>query len=152
MKKTLIIGVGSILRGDDGIGMRVIDELKKEKFPPDVELHGADISGMDLLKYLPEGGRAIIIDAADMNLEPGDIRVFGPGDIKKADLSDSVSTHGMALLETLTLAEKLGIDCGITVIGVQPENTGYDLDLSETVKSRISDILDIVKEQLFSAF
>ena len=29
--KTLIVGVGSILRGDDGLGMRVIDELKKEK-------------------------------------------------------------------------------------------------------------------------
>ena len=39
MATILIVGIGSILRGDDAIGTRVIDELEKENLPGDVKLH-----------------------------------------------------------------------------------------------------------------
>lgn len=148
MNETMIIGVGSVLRGDDGIGMRVIDELEKAELPDNVNLQGADISGLDLLKYFPEGGRAIIVDAADMGEEPGTIKVFAPEEIEKADFNDKISTHGMALLETLTLAENIGINCDVTIVGVQPEDTGYSLELTDLIKSRIPDVVDKIKDLL----
>jgi len=144
MRKTVIIGVGSILRGDDGVGPRVIDEMEKMSLPEGVSLYSGDISGLDLLKILPAYSRAIIVDAADMGLEPGDSRVFSPKEIKKSEFNDSYSTHGMALLETLTLAEKLDMETVITIVGVQPGNTGYDLELSEPVKTKIPQIIKTV--------
>jgi hydrogenase maturation protease len=146
MKKTVIIGVGSILRGDDGIGPRVIDELEKRSLPQQVSLFRGDISGLDLLKVLPDYSRAVIIDASEMGLEPGGMRVFSAKEIKKAGFNDSFSTHGMALLETLTLAEKLDLETEITIVGVQPGNTGFDLELSGPVRSAVPGITEAVIE------
>lgn len=142
----LVAGIGSILRRDDGVGPRVIDELEKEDLPEDVTLHGADISGMDLLKFLPTPGRAIIIDAAEMNSKPGTVKVFGLGEIRKADFNDRFSTHGMGLLDTLTLAESLGIDCEITIVGVQPDDTGYGLEMTDLMRERVPVIAEKVKQ------
>jgi len=144
--RTLVAGIGSILRRDDGVGPRVVDELEKEELPGDVTLHGADISGMDLLKFLPEPGRAIIIDAAEMNSEPGTVKVFGLREIKKADFNDRFSTHGMGLLDTLTLAENLGLDCEITIVGVQPADTGYGLEMTDLMRERVPAIAEKVKQ------
>ncbi|MFH1380831.1 MAG: hydrogenase maturation protease [Candidatus Omnitrophota bacterium] len=146
MNKTLIVGVGSILRADDGIGARVIDELEKSSLPKDVELHAGDISGLDLLKYFHGYRNIIIIDAADMKLEPGSIKVFNLSEIKKSNFNDKFSTHGMALLETLTLAEKLDLGYDIKIVGIQPLNTGFDLKLSSLIESRIPEIIGAIKK------
>ena len=146
MKKTLIVGIGSILCADDGVGARVIDELKKDSLPKNVELHAGDISGLDLLKYFHGFDRIIIIDAADMKLEPGSIKVFNFMEIKKADFSDKFSTHGMALLETLTLAEKLDLGYDIKIVGIQPLGTDFNLKLSTLIESKIPAIIKIVKK------
>lgn len=143
--ETLIAGIGSILRGDDGVGMRVIDELEKEQLPDNVTLHGADISGLDLLKYFPEEGRVIIIDAADMQEDPGTVKVFSSKKIEKSDFNDQFSTHGMGLLETVTLAHELGTRCEITIVGVQPLHTDYDLELSDLIKEKLPEIVETVK-------
>ncbi len=129
MEKTLVIGVGSVLRGDDGIGIRVIDELQKEKFPSKVKLLSGDISGLELIKYFPEFERIIIIDAVDIKDKPGTIKSFNSSEIKKSDFSDIVSTHGMTLLETLTLAEKLDISSEIIIVGIQPKDISFGLSL-----------------------
>ena len=145
MEKIFIAGVGSILCGDDGVGPRVIDILEKEDLPENVSLYSADISGLDLLKFFPDYSRVIIIDAADMGLLPGEIRVFKADEIKGSDFNDKFSTHGMALLETLTLAAELEIKSDITVIGVQPEDTSFDLELTEKIRSKIPAIVQTVK-------
>jgi hydrogenase maturation protease len=146
MSKIFIVGVGSILMGDDGIGMRVIDELEKETLPDEVELHGADISGLDMLKYVEGYERVIIIDAANMSLAPGEIRVFTPEEIEPASFNDKFSTHGMGLLETLTLAGTLGMKCKFVIVGVQPKNVDYNLELSTVIENKIPEIIKTVKD------
>ena len=148
MAKTLIVGIGSILRGDDAVGTRVIDELEKENLPGDVKLHSGDISGLDLLKVFPGNDRVIIIDAADMGEVPGTVKVFESKDIKKASFNDHFSTHGMALLETLTLAERLEMDCRITIVGVQPFDTEFNLEMSEGMLKRVPEVIEEVKKLL----
>ena len=134
MKKILVTGVGSILRGDDGIGVRVIDALEKEELPENVSLHSGDVSGLDLLKVFPGHERVVIIDAADISEEPGTVKVLDFKDIKKADFNDKFSTHGMALLETLTLAERLDMVCEIKIVAVQPEDTSFNHELSVLIE------------------
>lgn len=146
MKKIFVIGVGSILCGDDGVGPRVIDALKKEKLPENITVYSGDLSGLDLLKFFPDYDEVIIVDAADMKLEPGQVRIFKPKDIKKADFNDKFSTHGMALLETLTLASELEMASDITIVGVQPEDTSFNLDMTETIKLKIPEIVKVVKK------
>lgn len=146
MEKTLVIGIGSVLRGDDGIGARVIEELQKEKFPSRVKLLSGDISGLDLLKYFPEFPKVVIIDAVDMKQKPGAVKSFNFEQIKKSDFSGIVSTHGMALLETLTLAEKLSISPEIILVGIQPKNISFKLGLTLEIEKKIPYIVKTVKE------
>ncbi|MBU1083563.1 MAG: hydrogenase maturation protease [Candidatus Omnitrophota bacterium] len=148
MTKTLIIGIGSILRGDDGIGPRTIDALENEKLAEGVELERGDLSGMDLLKFFPGYGKVIIIDAADMEEKPGTVKVFRSGELKGSGFKNISSTHGMGLLETLTLARSMDMEDGIIVVGVQPERTGFALEISDTVKESMPVILEEVKKLL----
>lgn len=145
MKKILIIGIGSILRGDDGIGPRAIDALEKENLDASIVLERGDLSGLDLLKFFPDFDRIIIIDAADMGEKVGTVKTFGPEEIEDSTFDDKFSTHGMALLETLTLAKKLNLKADITIVGIQPENTKFDLELSDLIRSKIPCVTETVR-------
>jgi hydrogenase maturation protease len=145
MKKTAVIGIGSVLKGDDGLGIRVIDELEKEPISKGVSLRSGDISGLDLLKHFAGFERVIIIDAADMKQKPGTIKTFKPSQIKKSDFRECNSTHGITLLETLALAEKLNISPEVIIVGVQPEDTSFKLGLSRSIEENIPYIVDKIK-------
>ena len=152
MKKTIIIGVGSILRGDDGIGSRVIEALENQRLPESVSLRSGEISGLDLLKYFPDFERVIIVDAADMKKAPGTIKVFNSAEIKKSDFIGTPSTHGMTLLETLTLAEKLDMDPEILIVGIQPHNTTLRLGLTYSIEKKIPSLVSKITEVLNQDF
>ncbi|MFH1877986.1 MAG: hydrogenase maturation protease [Candidatus Omnitrophota bacterium] len=149
MKKILIIGLGSVLREDDAAGIRVIEELEKEKLPANVTLKTGDISGLDILKYFPSYDKILIVDAAEMNEEPGTIKIFDFRDIKHSGFRDIFSTHGMTLLETLTLGEKAGINPDeITIIGIQPLRARYGFELSGLIKAKIPAVVEIIKKKM----
>jgi hydrogenase maturation protease len=146
MEKTLVVGVGSVLRGDDGVGIRVIEELQKENLSSDIKLLSGDISGLELIKYFPQFERVVIIDAVDIKDKPGTVKSFNSSEIKKSDFSEVVSTHGMKLLETLTLAEKLDISPKITIIGIQPKDISFKLGLTLEIEDKIPYIMKAVKK------
>lgn len=143
--KTLIIGIGSILRGDDSIGIHVVDELKRENLPDNIDLRSADVSGINLLKYFPYYSKIIIIDAADMNTEPGDIKLFSKQDFMKQDFSGKISSHGMSLFDTFILADKLSIKTDIYVAAIQVKTVDFSLELSRELKERLPDIVGEIK-------
>ncbi len=148
MKKTLILGIGSVLMGDDAIGVRVIDELEKHVLPEGVSARAGDISGLDLLKHFSGFESVIIIDAAKMGEKPGTVKMFKSSEIKKDAFNDKFSTHGMALIETLTLSEMLGMSPEIDIIGIEPYNTDFSLDMTEGMKEKVPEIIDILEDRL----
>ncbi len=145
MEKTLVIGIGSVLRGDDSVGIRVIEELQKEKLPSRVKLLSGDISGLELIKHFSGFKRIIIIDAVNMKTQPGTVKSFTSSQIKKSDFSSIVSTHGMTLLETLTIAEKLDISPEIILVGIQPKDISFKLGLTLEIEKKIPYIVNEVK-------
>ena len=145
MKKTLILGIGSVVRGDDAVGVRVAEEMEKSSLPEAVAVEYGDISGLNVIKYFSDFERIIIIDASDMSEAPGPVRVFKSGEIKKAKFKDVLSTHGMTLLETLSLSDKLQLPAEIFVIGIQPEDISYRLDMTRTLKKSIFQAVERIK-------
>lgn len=148
MERTLVIGIGSILRSDDAVGIRVIEELEKETFPEHISLRSADISGLDFLKCIYGYEKAVIIDAADMKERPATVRIFKAADMGKGGFKDTVSTHGMGLVDTLKLAEELDISTKMIIVGVQPKNISFGLELSEEIKKIIPRVVLEVKKIL----
>ncbi|MEO6723692.1 MAG: hydrogenase maturation protease [Blastocatellia bacterium] len=78
--KILVAGVGNVLRGDDGFGIRVIEALlKDDRIPDGVDLYEAGIAGIALVQELMNGYDALIVaDAVDKGVTPGTLFVLEP--------------------------------------------------------------------------
>jgi len=151
-KETLVLGVGNPLRRDDGIGPEVIrllseDRAKKNsryKLADDVDLLDGGTDGLGLIEYLKEYKKVVIIDAVEMKLPPGTIKVFTPEEAVISINTDSLSTHGFGIAELIKLSKELDINPELIIVGVQPEDVSYGEELSAAVDHGLNDILEIV--------
>ena len=153
--KIKIIGFGNILMGDDGIGIRVIEEIKKKgifKNIKNVEIIDGGTSGIDLIFILQQADRAIIIDAVDAGQEIGKIVTFRIDEIKeifkKNQAFKSFSLHDIDLTEIFELIKTLKIDTEIRIIVINPKKVGYGDKLSSEIESKIPAIISEVKKEV----
>ncbi len=51
-QKIVIIGVGNLWMGDDGIGIHVVESLRKQKLPENVQVFDAETRAFDVLEYM----------------------------------------------------------------------------------------------------
>lgn len=61
--KIAVIGVGNLIMKDDGIGIRIVQELQRIELPPNVEVQDADTNAFVALEYMDGKDKAIIVDA-----------------------------------------------------------------------------------------
>src|SRR5215831_14176813 len=80
MMKILIAGIGNVLRGDDGFGIRVIEALSKDaRVTAGIDLYEAGIAGIGLVQELINGYDALImVDAVDQGSRPGTLFILDP--------------------------------------------------------------------------
>ena len=131
--KTAVIGVGNILYGDDGVGVRAAWELQKAPLPSGVEVIDGGSMGVELLEYLKDYERVIVIDAADMGLPAGTVKVFTPWEVMNLKPGKTLSLHSTDALGVIELGETLGEKLAeVTIVAVQPEFVGPREGLSET--------------------
>lgn len=91
--KILVAGMGNILRGDDGFGIRVVEELsEKHQLSETVEIYEAGIGGIALVQELMKGFDAlIVVDAVDRGAKAGTLFVLEPPE-KEAEI-DNANLH-----------------------------------------------------------
>jgi len=148
-KRVAVIGLGNVLHGDDGFGVRVIERLREERscrvgFSPrgfsDVDLIDGGSLGVDLIEYLTGYDRVIIVDAADMGLEPGELRTFTPDEVRSGETGTPLSLHSADVLGTIHLAETLGEPlAAIHIIAVQPASLAAGEGLSRAVGTTLKE-------------
>jgi hydrogenase maturation protease len=63
-KKTLVLGLGNVIMGDEGVGVHVVRALEKHTLPANVECLDGGTGGFVLLEPLQNADRIILIDAA----------------------------------------------------------------------------------------
>jgi len=62
--KTLVLGLGNILMGDEGVGVAVVRSLEQHAMPEGVECLDGGTGGFLLLEPLENADRIILVDAA----------------------------------------------------------------------------------------
>jgi hydrogenase maturation protease len=145
----LVLGLGNPLRGDDGIGPRVIEELIRRGLPEGVTAQDVGNAGLDLLNVLEGWERAVIVDAAEMGQEPGRFVRFTPDEVQLAQASDHVSLHNASLSEVLALADALGKTLPeLVIFGVQPAEIDWRAGLSSSVEAAVPALTDAVIAEL----
>jgi len=145
----LILGLGNPLRGDDGVGCRLVEELARRELPPGVQVLDGGAAGLDLLDLVEGWGRVVIVDAAEMGRMPGEIVRFTPADVRLASAPDPFSLHHAGLSEALALADALGRALPEMVIfGVQPASVGWGEELSPAVEAALPALIATVLEEV----
>ncbi len=147
-KKMLVLGVGNPFRRDDGIGPAVISHLQSDKALEGVDLLDGGTDGLSLLEYIKEYENALIVDAVEMGMVPGEVRIFSPEEAKLTIRTDALSTHGFGLAEVIGLMETLEITTNLCIIGIQAKDISFGEGLSPEISSKIEEILELVKKNL----
>ena len=145
----LVLGLGNPLRGDDGVGPRIIEELTRRGLPEGVTALDVGNAGLDLLNILEGWERAVIVDAAEMGREPGCFVRFTPDEARLTQAGDHFSLHNAGLGDALALAGALGWTLPeLVIFGVQPAEFGWKAGLSSAVEAAIPALTDAVMEEL----
>lgn len=143
----LVLGVGSPLRGDDGVGIQVVEMLKERDLPGDVLLLDAGTPGLGIVNQLQEftqvgGEQVMIIDAASMGEKPGVWRRFSPEEVKLIASGEHLSLHQMDLADSLALADALGVlPEKIVIYGIEPACTDWEMGLSPEVSAGVPELV-----------
>lgn len=148
--KIVVLGVGNILLRDEGVGVRVVEELLlRYDFPENVQLVDGGTQGLWLLSTLEEADRLIVIDAVLGPGPPGTIYRLERDDLPKG-LRSKQSAHDSDLVEALNLCALLEIEpASVVVVGIQPENIEpFGLELTHTIGCRMEDLIQEVLSEL----
>jgi hydrogenase maturation protease len=150
-KKILVLGVGNPYRRDDGIGPAVISRLKSEWRLREsyVDLLDGGTDGLSLIEYIEGYAKVLVVDAVDMGVAPGEVRMFSPEEAKLTIKADALSTHGFGLAEVIALMEKLEMKTDMRIIGIQAKDVTFGEGMSPEVSSKIEEILELVRENLY---
>ncbi len=128
--KTIVMGMGNILKSDDGVGIHVIEKLAEFSFPSSVALIDAGTAIIDQLPYFLKAERLICIDAVETGDEPGSIFCFSPADVDCRP-GYHTSSHQLSLFDVLKMTSFMtGRDLPVTIVGIQPKSLDYGVGLS----------------------
>ncbi len=152
----VLLGVGNTLLSDDGVGCFIADRF--DRFPSD-SLSSDSFSSGGWRAFgwrafrggtAPENFTApirrlepeilVIVDAADMGLRPGSIRIIPPDQIDDT----SIGTHMLPLSH---LIHYLSSDIPeILFIGIQPETIGPGEGLSSAAETAAEALINVLKK------
>jgi hydrogenase 3 maturation protease len=141
-KKVLLLGVGNRLRGDDGIGSYLVKRLEKKINIPLID--ASDVPENYIGPIEASGANLVlIVDAADIGANPGEIALVDLDKIK--NLGFSTHTANLSLLFMVIPQDKRP---DAVLVAVQPGSTETGRGLSEAVRNSL-DGLEHLFLQLF---
>ncbi len=145
--RIVVIGVGNLLMRDEGIGIHLIKALQEMDLPAGVELIDGGTEP-DLIAFTRAGDKLIIVDAAKAGGEGGAVYRFKPEDLAPGDKT-LASAHEMGVAENLKLMALAGSEPVETVIiGIEPEDTGWGIELSPALQERLPEIVEVVIKEI----
>ncbi|MDH4291019.1 MAG: hydrogenase maturation peptidase HycI [Dehalococcoidia bacterium] len=148
MSRTIVLGIGNRLGGDDAAGTSLVDMLNQRQHKAKT-LRSRQITTIDtgtapesytsvIRRHRPE--LLILVDAADMGLPPGALRTIPPEKISMLFFS----THSMPFSMFISYVKEF---CGkVLLIGVQPERMQTGRRISEAVRTSVKKLAEAILE------
>lgn len=143
-----VLGIGNTLLRDEGIGCHVTNTLAEIPLA-DVEIIDAGTCP-DVWQFIEDTDKLIVVDAVKGGGMPGQIYRFHLEDIT-LEQKPFLSMHDMSLVDNLMLMQ-LWHNIGETVIiGVEPKDIDWGLELSPELQGKMSQIIDTILSELNNA-
>lgn len=148
-KQITVMGVGNALLTDEGVGIRVVQELiARYDFPDNVRLVDGGVLGLSLTGVMMEADQVIIIDAVRGGDEPGTIYRF-TWEAKPSHIKYKDSLHQIDLKETMGTLPLIGEAPQVLVVGVEYENIfDWGTKLTPKVEAAVPALVELVIAEL----
>ncbi len=137
----LIVGIGNSLKGDDGAGPAVCEQLKDSRISAEV-IDTATAPENYIQKIISKAPQnLIVIDAVDFGAQAGEIKIFEPEQLS----SHILSTHTLSPRIFIEMITK-SIKTDVYFIGIQPAQTEFGKPLSEQIEKAVDIICRMLTE------
>lgn len=157
-KKTrmLVIGLGNPILGDDGVGWRIAEEVKKQ-LPHDlpVDVDCLSLGGMRLMEHLIGYGCTILIDAFALEEPIGSILILKLSDLPNYSAFHTTSAHDISLQKAIKLGKSMGAQLpdDVTVVGIATKRVcdfskALSPPVAEAVPQAAKFVLDLLGEKM----
>lgn len=164
--KTIVVGLGNPILGDDGVGWKVAEQVRKHLTVPSPQAplpvgdgrHAVDVEclslgGISLMEHLIGYQRAILIDAFALEEPIGSILVLKLSELPNYSAFHTTSTHDTSLQNAIKLGRSLGAELpdDITVVGIATRHI-YDFSeelsplIAQAVPKAVQFVLDLLKQ------
>jgi hydrogenase maturation protease len=138
--KTLVIGLGNPILGDDGVGWRVVEEIaRKTTDRSDVEVDTASLGGLSLMERLTGYERVILVDSIFSGKKPiGTVSKFRLNELPDLSSGHTTAIHDTSLRNALNVGRSMDIslprDEDVQIVAIEAENV---YDFSETLSTAV---------------
>jgi hydrogenase maturation protease len=121
-RKILVLGIGNILWGDEGFGVRALEVFNAlYATPENVSLLDGGTQGLYLVQFVQEADDLLVFDAIDYGLEPGTLKLVQGNEVPKFTGAKKMSLHQTGFQEVLSAADLMGdYPERLALIGCQP--------------------------------
>ena len=142
--KTLVLGIGNNLLGDEGIGIHVIQHLHaiaadSSNLHDKFQLVDGGTLSFTLAGIIEDSARLIVIDAPRLDAPPGTVRVFEGEDMDHfLGNGKRSSVHEVSLLDLMAVVALNGhLPERRALIGIQPEHIDWSDRLSPSLEQAV---------------
>ena len=150
-KRTLILGVGNLLMGDEGVGVAAIRHLEARGLSDHAELLDGGTSGFHLLGLFRHQQHLILIDAATDDQPLGTVSLIRPRYAN--DFPSTLTAHDIGLKDLIESAALLGYWPRVDLITISIGGLGsLTMDLSPAVAAALPQVEALVEEALNKVF
>lgn len=149
MIRTLVLGLGNPLMGDDGVGLVALARLRADhEIPPEVRLVDGGTWGMNLLPMIEAAERVLLLDAINTASPPGTVTTLERHELPRY-FAHKISPHQIDLREVLALAEWRGtLPAEMAAFGIQPASIEMRHGLSPEVEAEVNALVALAVARL----
>jgi hydrogenase maturation protease len=146
---TLVLGLGNLLLGDEGLGVRALEDLQSRyDLPADLGCLDGGVAGMGLLAHVEGVRQLLVIDAVQAGREPGSLIRLEGAEIPEG-CSLKLSLHQLGLPDLLALSRLRGtLPPRVVLWGMEPACLEPGVGLSAPVASRLRQLVDEIAGEL----
>lgn len=144
MSPRLVLGIGNVLMGDEGVGVHAVHALTQDDWPTDVQLVDGGTGGFHLLDLLQGPGAVVMIDATMDGQRAGTVSVLRPQ--YASDFPRALTAHDIGLRDLIEAAVLVKGLPEITLITVSIEEIrSMVVTLSPEVAAALPEVCRFVR-------
>jgi len=147
--QVLVLGIGNVLMGDEGVGVHVARRLEGIELPENVRCLDGGTGSFQLLEPMQQARRVVLVDATIDDNPPGTLRRLTPR--FSSEYPATLTAHDIGLKDLLDAAYLMGEHLDVTLFAISiAEPQGVGMELSVTVAERLDEITETIRKDIIA--